>query len=58
MYRELKDLTPEYRKAIQTVIDGFKRKKHMKVTKVDLDGTGSPEGIVGKTSLPSALAQS
>jgi hypothetical protein len=42
MYRELKDLTPENRK----------------VTRVDLDGTGSPDGIVGKTSLPSALAQS
>ena len=27
MYRELKDLTPEDRKVIQTVIDGFKRKK-------------------------------
>jgi transcriptional regulator with XRE-family HTH domain len=26
MYRELKDLTPEDRKVIQTVIDGFKRK--------------------------------
>jgi transcriptional regulator with XRE-family HTH domain len=27
MYRELKDLSPEDRKVIQTVIDGFKRKK-------------------------------
>jgi transcriptional regulator with XRE-family HTH domain len=27
MYRELKDLTPEDRKVIQSVIDGFKRKK-------------------------------